>query len=233
MQEKIQVLGVELDNCSAKEAMKRVVEHMHMERLNVVEMVTMNTLARFQDNEEDATLFESFDLVLPSDRGILQAAEVDDERRLKEVDELLFIKLVMRYLLKSRIRVFLLTETEAFRIQFEEYLSKEYNGLQIVGSTSLEACGNSEDTFLNLINGTEIECVLSTLASPLEENLISKNKALVNARVWFGFGPLVREIKKEKKGWQKFKEKMLRKILKKEVEKQKKKNDIVNNDSNK
>ena len=97
MQEKIQVLEVELDNCSAKEAMKRVVEYVNMERMNVVEMVTMNTLARFQESEEDAKLFESFDLVLPSDRGILQAADIHDERRLKEVDELLFIKMVMHH----------------------------------------------------------------------------------------------------------------------------------------
>ena len=231
MQEKIQVLEVELDNCSAKEAMKRVVEYVDMERLNIVEMVTMNTLARFQESEEDATLFESFDLVLPSDRGILQAAGVQDERRLKEVDELLFIKMVMRYLQKSHISVFLLSETESLRLQFEEYIKEEYSGLKILGSTSLEESGNSDDMFLNMINGAEVECVLSTLPSPLEENMITKNKALVNARVWLGFGPLIREINKEKKGWQKFKENILRKILKKEVEKHKKKKDIVNNDS--
>ena len=231
MQEKIQVLEVELDNCSAKEAMKRVVEYVDMERLNIVEMVTMNTLARFQESEEDATLFESFDLVLPSDRGILQAAGVHDERRLKEVDELLFIKMVMRYLQKSHISVFLLSETESLRLQFEEYIKEEYSGLKILGSTSLEVSGNSDDMFLNMINGSEVECVLSTLPSPLEENMITKNKSLVNARVWLGFGPLIREINKEKKGWQKLKENILRKILKKEVEKHKKKKDIVNNDS--
>ena len=231
MQEKIQVLEVELDNCSAKEAMKRVVDHMHMERLNVVEMVTMNTLARFQDAEEDAKLFESFDLVLPSDRGILQAAGIHDERRLREVDELLFIKMIMRYLQKSHIRVFMISETETSRQRFEEYIGEEYGGLKMIGSISLEEHGSSDDMFLNLINGAEAECVLSTLPSPLEENLISKNKALVNARVWLGFGPLIREINKEKKGWQKFRENILRKILKNEVEKQKKKKDIVNNDN--
>lgn len=231
MQEKIQVLEVELDNCSAKEAMKRVVEYVDMERLNIVEMVTMNTLARFQESEEDATLFESFDLVLPSDRGILQAAGVQDERRLKEVDELLFIKMVMRYLQKSHISVFLLSETEDLRLQFEKYIKEEYSGLKILGSTSLEESGNSDDMFLNMINGAEVQCVLSTLSSPLEENMITKNRALVNARIWLGFGPLIREINKEKKGLQKFKENILRKILKKEVEKQKKKKNVVNNDS--
>ena len=224
MQEKIQVLEVELDNCSAKEAMKRVVEHMSIERLNIVEMVTMNTLARFQESEEDATLFEAFDLVLPSDRGILQAAGLQDERRLKEVDDLLFIKMIMRYLQKNHISVFLLSETEASRLQLEKYISEEYGNLKIVDSTSLEERGSSDDMLLNVINGLEVECILSTLPSPLEENFISKNKSLVNARIWFGFGPLIHEINKEKKGIEKFREKILRKILKKEVEKQKKEN---------
>ena len=224
MQEKIQVLEVELDNCSAKEAMKRVVEHMSIERLNIVEMVTMNTLARFQESEEDATLFEAFDLVLPSDRGILQAAGIQDERRLKEVDDLLFIKMIMRYLQKNHISVFLLSETEASRLQLEKYISEEYGNLKIVDSTSLEERGSSDDMLLNVINGLEVECILSTLPSPLEENFISKNKSLVNARIWFGFGPLIHEINKEKKGIEKFREKILRKILKKEVEKQKKEN---------
>ncbi len=231
MQEKIQVLEVELDNCSAKDAMKRVVEYVSQERLNVVEMVTMNTLARFQESEEDAKLFENFDLVLPSDRGILQAAGIHDERRLKEVDALLFVKMVMRYLQKNHIKVFLLSQTESSRLQFEKYIEEEYGTLKIVGSVSIEEKGYSDDMFLNLINGVEVDCVLSTLPSPQEENLISKNKSLVNARVWFGFGPLIREINKEKKGWQKFKENVLRTLLKKEVEKQKKKTDIVNNDS--
>ena len=103
MQEKIQVLGVELDNCSAKDAMKRVVEHMEIERLNVVEMVSMNTLAHFQEEAHDESVFELFDVVLPSDRGILEAAGIDDERRLKEVDDLLFIKMIMRKKQKRKI----------------------------------------------------------------------------------------------------------------------------------
>ena len=88
MQRKIQVLGVELDNCSAKEAMKTVVEGLREERMNVVEMVSMNTLAKFQQLDEAVNMFEAFDLVLPSDKGILQAAEIEDERRLKEVEPL-------------------------------------------------------------------------------------------------------------------------------------------------
>ena len=223
MQEKVQVLGIELDSCSTKEAMKQVVEYMQMERLNVVEMVTMNTLAHFQAIEEEKKVFQSFDLVFPSDRGILQAVGIEDEKKLKDVDEFLFVKMVIRYLQKNNIRVFLLSQSEVSRLQMESYIEKEFENLNIVASTSLEERVSSDD-ILNLINGSEVECVLSTLMSPVEEYFISRNKALVNARVWLGFGALLNDMKREKKGWEKLIQNIYRRILKKEVEK--KKNEI-------
>lgn len=230
MKEKVQVLGVELDNCTAKDAMKRVVEYMQEERMNVVEMVTMNTLGRFQQSEEGKEIFETFDIAIPSDRGILQAAGINEERRLREADEFLFIKMVMRYLQRNQIGVFLLAETKSSLQKLEEYIEEEYGYLKIIQSASLEENGSSDDMLLNLVNGAEVECVLSTLPSPTEEYFISRNKTLVNARIWFGFGHLINEIKREKKGFQKLMQLLLRRILKKEVEKERKKNDIVNND---
>ena len=110
MNEKIQVLGLEIDNLTAKDAVKRVVSYMETEPLSVVEMVTMNALGKFQQDDSATVLFESFDIALASDRGMLEAAGETDERRLKEVDELLFIKMVMRFLHKNSVRVFLLAE---------------------------------------------------------------------------------------------------------------------------
>ena len=230
MQRKIQVLGVELDNCSAKEAMKTVVEGLREERMNVVEMVSMNTLAKFQQLDEAVNMFEAFDLVLPSDKGILQAAEIEDERRLKEVDQMVFIKMVMRYLQKNQVRVFLLSETEESRQQLEQYIEEEYGNLKIVQSMSLEDKGSSDDMILNYVNGAEVECVLSTIPSPVEEHFVFRNQSIINARIWLGFGALLRDINREKKGIQKIRELISRHILKKEVELHKKKTDIVNND---
>ena len=87
---------------------------------------------------------------------------------------------------------------------------------------SLEESAGSDDMVMNRLNGAEVECILSTLLSPLEERFVAKNKSIINARVWFGFGALLREINKEKRGWQKLVQKLTRKILKREVEKQKK-----------
>ena len=214
MNEKIQVLGLGIDNLTAKEAVKSVVSYMETEPVSVVEMVTMNTLGKFQQDEMAKELFESFDIALASDKGMLEAVGITDERRLKEVDELLFIKMVMRFLHKNSARVFLLAEDEADVQKLEIYMQEDYSNIQVVDKATLEENGASDDMLLNLLNAAEAECILSALPSPTEEQFIYRNKSLVNAKVWLGFGNLLDELKKEKTGFQKVKDFILRQLLK-------------------
>ena len=219
MKEKIQVLELEIDNLTSKDALKHVVSYMETEPLNVVEMVTMNTLGKFQQDERAKELFESFDIALASDKGMLEAAGITDERRLKEVDELLFIKLVMRFLHKNDAKVFLLTEDESDLQKLEMYMHEDYYNIRVVGKATMNENAKSDDMLLNLVNGAEAECVFSALPSPIEEYFISQNKSLVNAKVWLGFGNLLDELKKDKTRFQKVKEFILRQLLKKEMAK--------------
>lgn len=219
MNEKIQVLGLEIDNLTVKDAVKRVVSYMETEPVSVVEMVTMNTLGKFQYDDSATVLFENFDIALASDRGMLEAAGETDERRLKEVDELLFIKMVMRFLHKNSARVFLLAEDITDLQKLEKYMQEDYFNIQVIGNATMEDNAESDDMLLNLLNGAEAECILSALPSPLEEHFVFRNKSLVNAKVWLGFGNLLDELKKEKTGFQRVKEFILRQLLKKEMAK--------------
>ena len=219
MNEKIQVLGLGIDNLTAKDAVKRVVSYMETEPVSVVEMVTMNTLGKFQQDETAKELFERFDIALASDKGILEAAGVTDERCLREVDELLFIKMVMRFLHKNSTRVFLLAEDVADLQKLEMYMQEDYSNVRVVGVATMEENAASDDMLLNLVNGAEAECILSALPSPVEEQFIVRNQALVNAKVWLGFGNLLDELKKEKTGFMKVKEFIIRQFLKKEMAK--------------
>lgn len=219
MNEKIQVLDLEIDNLTAKDAMKHVVSYMEADPVSVVEMVTMNTLGKFQQDERAKELFESFDIALASDKGMLEAAGITDERRLKEVDELLFIKMAMRFLHKNHAKVFLLAEDEADLQKLETYMHEDYFHIQVTGKATMSENAESDDMLLNLVNGAEAECIFSALPSPMEEYFIFQNKSLVNAKVWLGFGNLLDELKKEKTGFQKVKEFILRQLLKKEMAK--------------
>ena len=44
MNEKMNVLDVQLDNCTAKDAMKIIAEYMQTEELNTLDFVTVDTL---------------------------------------------------------------------------------------------------------------------------------------------------------------------------------------------
>ena len=219
MNEKIQVLGLEIDNLAAKDAVKRVVSYMETEPVSVVEMVTMSTLGKFQQEDMAAELFANFDIALASDRGMLEAAGETDERRLKEVDELLFTKMVMRFLHKNSARVFLLAENISDLQKLEKYMQEDWFNIQVIGKATMEDNAESDDMLLNLVNGAEAECILSALPSPMEEHFVFRNKLLVNARVWLGFGNLLDELKKEKTAFQRVKEFILRQLLKKEMAK--------------
>ena len=132
MEEKFHVLGLEINNLTAKDAMKNVMSYMETEPVNVIEMVTMKTVSSFQGVEGAEQIFESFDITLASDKGMLEAVGIQEERRLKDVEELLFIKMVMRYLHKNRFRVLLLAETQTDLQKLERYMQEDYENIQII-----------------------------------------------------------------------------------------------------
>lgn len=219
MNEKINILGLELDNLTAKDAMKKVMAYIETEPVHVIEMITMSALGKFSGMEEAADIFESFDLALAGDRGVLEAVGIQDERSIKDVQELLFVKMVMRYLHKNSVRVLLLANTLEDLQKLEIYMQEDYANIQVIESATMEEQGASDDMLLNLVNGAEATCVLSVLPSPMEEQFVFKNRALVNARIWLGLGNLLDEMKQKKSGWRRAKDFFLRQLWKKEIAK--------------
>ena len=65
MNEKMNVLDVQLDNCTAKDAMKIIAEYMQTEELNTVDIVTVDTLMRATQLDGMKEELEKLDLLLP------------------------------------------------------------------------------------------------------------------------------------------------------------------------
>lgn len=217
MNETIQVLGIQMNNLNAKNALKKVMSYMETEPAQVVEVVTMNTITKFQEQENVDETFEMIDFVLAGDKGILQAAGITEERQLKEVEELLFLKMVLKYFHKNSVSVFLLAQTTEDLQKLEVCMEEDYSNIQILETATMTEQGTSDDMLLNLVNGAEPTCVISALPSPVEEQFVSRNKMLINTRVWLGLGNLLDEMKKEKTVFQKLKEFTLRQILKRKM----------------
>lgn len=219
MNEKIQISDLIIDNYTAKDAMKRVVEYMNIEALNIVEMITLSTLGEVANQEELQRQISEFDITFAGDNAILQAAGVEDARRLRASEPLLFVKLAMHFLHKNRSRVFLLADNVNELQKLRQSVTEEYASIQIVGTATMEENGTSDDMILNLINGVEADCIISILPSPTQENFIIRNKSLLNARLWLGFGNWFEKIKTEHSFVGKIKKMLAKQILKREIAK--------------
>lgn len=228
MDGKMNVLDVQLDDYTAKEAMKAVTEYMKTEAVNTIEIVTVDILMRVAEDASLKNNLEQIDMVLAGDKAILEAAGITERKRLQEAQGQVFFKMLMRFFHKNRSKVFLLADKEEGIQELEEYLRETCGGVQIVGSASVPEDESADDMIMNRINGaeTEADCVLAMLSSPKQEAFIGRCKAVLNARIWLGIGRGLEPVRR-KAGWrERVADFVDKKILKREIQKEKKKKEI-------
>lgn len=223
MEDVLQVLDVAVDCHSAKENMKKVVQYMESEPMNLVEMITMQTLVDIPQEDEITVQMKEFDLTFAGNKEILQAAEVTRPDYLKEAEEMLFMKMFLRYLHKNRKRVFLIADTAELLDALIEYAKNRYSGIRVSGTASMEEHGVSDDMIVNMVNGTETDCIMAFLPSPLQEQFALRNKSLLNARMWMGLGTDVKDKLMGSLVKNKLKTFFVRQFLKKKIKDEKKK----------
>ena len=217
MEEKINVFDIELNLLTAKKAMRQVMRYMGGESVSTIELIPMEVLLKGQDNAEWKQSLQSVDLLLPSEREILESAEVTDENAIQDLENNTFVRLFFRYLVKNKKKVFLLTEDEKASRLLKERIETYRKGVQFVGEAVISAQSGSKDAVINMINGVEPDCILSALSYPWQEKFIAESKALLNARVWFDCSFLLNQQKKEEKASGKFKYFILKRLFRYQV----------------
>lgn len=217
-----EVLGIQLNNCTAKGAMEAVLKYMEEEQLQVVEMATVDGLMSVMEREDSGESIKNFDLILAGDTTVLESSGLESRQLFKETKEQTFLKLFFQFLHKNHKRVYFLGEKEEECTKYYEYFMQRYSGCQIVGVAKVSAQDPADDMVVNAINGSECDCILSKLPSPLQEDFIIRNQRLLNARVWLGVGKNPLPGEKNTTVMAKFGDFILRHLFKKEIAKRKK-----------
>lgn len=182
-----------------------------------IELIPMEVLLKGQDDAEWKQALQSVDLLLPSEREILESAEVTDQNAIQDLENNTFVRLFFRYLVKNKKKVFLLTEDEKASKLLKERIETYRKGIQFVGEAVISAQSGSKEAVINMINGVEPDCILSGLSYPWQEKFIAESKAVLNARVWFGCTFLLNQQKKEEKASGKFKYFILKRLFRYQV----------------
>lgn len=221
MENRINVLDISIDNCTAKEAMKSFVEFIQTEPIDVIEMVTVGSLMQMDETPGLKAEAGTFELLLAGETMILESAGITDKSYLMQTEKQTFLKMMFRYLHKNHKRVYLLVDTQEEGRNLHEYLEQCYHGIQIGGMAKVAEEDRADDMIVNAVNGADIDCVLSIMSSPLQEDFILKNRTLLNARVWLGMGKEVLDLNRTGIMQSRFTQFVLRKVFQKEIEKRK------------
>ena len=222
MSKRINVLDIEIDELTAKEAMRSAMEYIVLEPVNVIEFVTAESLMQIREEVRLKEEVSQFDLVLAGDRAVLEAAEVSERKFLQETENKVFLKMFLRYLHKNHMRVYLLAESEEEAEAFYRYLESYYRGIQVAGLAKVSSEDRADDMLVNAINGGEVDCVFSMLSAPLQEEFAVQNKGILNARIFLGLGKEVLPAGRQKAGGGRVARSIAKYLFKKEIEKRKK-----------
>ena len=222
MDEKFEVLGVQLDGYTAKEAMQEAIRYMETEAISTIEILAGASVIELMETGDLREKLEQMELLVVGDRTLLELSGIRDRTLLREAETNLFLKMFLRYLKKGHRKVFLLAPNEDEKEKFREYLEKYYSGLEISGAEIVEDRPGASDMIVNKINGAETDCILSVLPSPLQENFIGENKPVLDARIWMGLGEGIKNSRNKSGKRTKLQNFFVKFVLKSEMKKQEK-----------
>lgn len=197
MVKKIRLLGMEIDNFTLREEIKKSESFYDKQELNIIRTVSMKMLNLAAEDQTVRDGIDQADLVVVSDREILTEAGIYSAQRLRDANEHQFMREFLQERIHCESSFFLVVKNQAELIAFSEFLKIEYENMRIVGNYVLDMCGNEYDMMINEINAAAPDIILSVLDSPQEDAFLMREKAKISARVWYSLGNDLKKTQKK------------------------------------
>lgn len=188
MIKKIDILGIQLDDYTVREAIRRVEAFSADNAPKVIERISMKMIMETEHDPVLKEVLSSLDLAVIGEKEILEVAGAKTMQRMKETEENDFFFEFFKRIERNRKRLFLLGETEEKNKKFKQWLLEEYPRLLIEGEYALENCVGDLEAVINDLNSATPDIVISILPTPRQEYFFAEHRDKINAKVWYGLG---------------------------------------------
>lgn len=178
------VLGVELQDYTVREAMRKTEDFLREQKMNTIAYITTRGLMAAEESPELRKFLSGLDLTVAADSDILHAAGIENRNRIKEIENDEFMEEFLKKLVRGKRSVYLLTGTKEQLVALEECLKSYQHSLRVVGRFSLDELEKEEDWLINEMNSLMPEVVISNISSPQRESFFENNHMKMNARIW-------------------------------------------------
>lgn len=182
--QKFTILGITLYDYGAREALRNTDRFLGSGGLNTVAYISSAQIAQASRNEELKESVEQLDMTLCTEPDLLEAAGIAARSRIREIDEKIYLRELLRKLYRNRNRVYLLADTQS-ELEMLEELIQEYQGnLYIQGRGAYELFDRRPERLVNELNDVVPDAVLSRMPWPEDITLMKEYGQYVNARLW-------------------------------------------------
>lgn len=188
MIKKIDIMGIELDNYTVREAVMQVDTFMSNDLLNTIECISMQTLIEADNDPVVREVIASLDLAVIGEKEIIKAAGVETMQRLQETEENDFCFEFFKRAERNKKSVFLLGETEHKLMDAKREIKEAFPKLVLAGEYALENCVGNLEAVINEMNATTPDIIVSVLPTPLQEHFFAEHKDKMSATIWYGMG---------------------------------------------
>lgn len=188
MIKKIDILGMQLDDYTVREAIHRVEAFPDDNFLKSIENISMQMLMETEHDPVLKEVISSLDLAVIGEKEILEVAGAKTMQRMKETEGNDFFFEFMKRIERNRKRIFLLGETEEKTEKIKQQLLEEYPKLLLEGEYALENCVGNLEAVINDLNAANPDIVLSVLPAPKQEHFFWEHKDKISAKIWYGLG---------------------------------------------
>lgn len=186
MLKKLDILGLELDNYTVREAMMKVELYLENNEFNTIETITMNMIEKSRQDNSMHECLQNLDLAVIGEKEILIAAGEQSMQRIRETRENDFMSEFMKRIVRNKKTVYLIGEEKEELNKLRAFLEEEYERIQIVGGYTLEECTGDLDAIINAVNVESPTVILSILPSPRQEHFLMDCKGKLDVKVWYG-----------------------------------------------
>lgn len=190
MIKKIDILGMQLDNYTVREAIMQVETYLSNNVLNTIESVSMKMLMEAETNSVVREVLSSMDLTVIGEAEIMQAAGTATMQRMQETKSNDFAAEFFKRVERNKKTIFVVGQTEKQIDDTKKKLHNRFPNLMFVGEYAVENCVGDLEGVINDMNALAPDIILSVLPTPLQEQFLMDHKDKMNANIWYGAGEL-------------------------------------------
>jgi N-acetylglucosaminyldiphosphoundecaprenol N-acetyl-beta-D-mannosaminyltransferase len=196
MDKKIDVAGLQLDNCSVTESIDIIEKAAAEQAFFSIEEINTDMVMLAGTDERIREAIGRLNHTVISEDVILKAANQSSIQRQHEIADRSFFYELMKRFEENQVPVCLLGDTEARTLSEKEFFLQKFPRMIIADVEILEQCTGELDNVINEINAKTQDVVISLLPSPMQEQFFLDYRDKLSAGLWYGIGNLAQDMRR-------------------------------------